>query len=177
MGFTPLEGLMMDTRSGSIDPGILLYLLKKKKKSAEELSKILYEESGLLGISGISSDMRDIIEKQSKGDPRAKLTFDIYLHRLSGFIGSMVTSLNGMDVLVFTAGIGENAPLIRKRICKTFSFLGVNLDEKKNELSHQEDCALSLADSKVKVLLIHTNEAFEIARECWKKISNKQKPK
>lgn len=175
MGFTPLEGLMMDTRSGSIDPGILLYLLKKKKKSAEELYKILYEESGLLGISGISSDMRDIIEKQSKGDPRATLTFEIYLHRLSSFIGSMVSSLNGMDVLVFTAGIGENSPLIRKRICNTFSFLGVKLDEKKNELPHREDCVLSLKDSKVKVLLIHTNEAFEIARECWKKISNKTK--
>lgn len=175
MGFTPLEGLMMDTRSGSVDPGILLYLLKKKKKSATELSKILYQQSGLLGVSGISSDMRDIIEKQSKGDPRATLTLEIYLHRLSGLIGSMVASLKGIDVLVFTAGIGENAPLIRKRICNIFSFLGVRLDEKKNAVSHEEDCVLSLSNSKVKVLLIHTREAYEIARECWKKTSNKQK--
>lgn len=164
---------MMDTRSGSVDPGILLYLLKKKKKSADELYKILYQESGLLGISGISSDMRDIIEKLSKGDARATLTFEIYLHRLGSLIGSMIASLNGMDVLVFTAGIGENAPLVRKQICNTFSFLGVRLDEKKNGMPTLEDCVLSLADSKVKVLLIHTQEAFEIARECWKQLSNK----
>lgn len=173
MGFTPLEGLMMDTRSGSVDPGILLYLLNKKKISPKTLYKILYHESGLLGISGISSDMRDILMKESKGDPRAALTLEIYLHRLSSLIGSMIASLKGIDTLVFTAGIGENAPLIRKRICQTFSFLGLTLDESKNALSHSEDAILSSADSKVKILLIHTQEAFEIARECWKKLSKK----
>jgi len=171
MGLTPLEGLMMDTRSGSVDPGILLYLLSKKGYSADELSKELYEKSGLLGLSGLSGDMRDILEKASNGNTRAKLAFDVYIHRLNSCIGSMLASLEGMDTLVFTAGIGENAPLVRKRICKSLLFLGLRLDENKNEKAHDKDCILSAPDSKVKILLIHTQEAFEIARECWKKLS------
>jgi acetate kinase len=158
MGFTPLEGLMMDTRSGTIDPGIILHLLKKKK--AEEISKELYDQSGLLGLSGLSSDMRDILNAQS--NPQAKLALDVYLHRLSSCIGSMIATLQGLDLLVFTAGIGENAALVRKRICDRFSFLGIKLSE-----NHpKEDGLLSTSDSKVKVLLIHTQEAFEIAAEC-----------
>ena len=170
MGFTPLDGLMMDTRCGSIDPGIILHLLEKKKKSAKEIARELYYASGLLGVSGISSDMRDIIAKSAQENSRAELALEIYLHRLSALIGSMVATLKGVDVLIFTAGIGENAPLIRKRICDQFSFLGLKLDEKKNQGS-LEDCDLSAPGSKIKVLLIHTQEAFEIARECWKKAS------
>ncbi len=171
MGFTPLEGLMMDTRSGSIDPGIVLYLLGKKKKNLEELSHELYKESGLLGISGVSSDMRDVIEKSLKGDIRASTALDIYIHRLNTLIGSMIASLKGIDVLIFTAGIGENAPLIRERVCNAFSFLDMKLDKEKNEQISSEDRELSIKSSKLKVLLIHTQEAFEIARECWKRIT------
>jgi len=160
MGFTPLEGLVMDTRSGSIDPGILLYLLKKKI-TPEKLSHELYEKSGLLGISGISSDMRDIL---ANNHPRAKLAIDVYLHRLVSSIGSMVSSLGGLDVLVFTAGIGENSALIRKEVCTRLAFLGITLDE----LQINGDQILSSPYSKVKVLLIHTQEGFEIAYECWK---------
>lgn len=170
MGFTPLEGLMMNTRSGSIDPGILLYFLEEKKKSVKAISNELYKESGLLGLSGISSDMRDIIEKSLDGDDRATLAFEVYLHRLTSLIGSMIASLQGIDVLVFTAGIGENAVLLRKRVCANFSFLGLTLDPKKNEIGHEEDCILSASDSKVKILLIHTQEALEIARECLKNL-------
>lgn len=162
MGFTPLEGLMMDTRSGSIDPGIILHLMKK---NIADLSNTLYKESGLLGISGFSSDMRDIIEKGSDGNKRAALALEVYMHRLNSLIGSMAASLGGLDVLVFTAGIGENAPLIRRRVCEAFSFLGVKLDQKKNG---GEDSILSAPSSAVKVLLIHTQESFEIARECWR---------
>ena len=169
MGFTPLEGLMMDTRSGSLDPGILLHLFKKK--TSEQLSHELYEESGLLGLSGISSDMRDIIEKGSQGNARAKLAFDVYIHRLNSCIGSMIASLKGLDVLVFTAGIGENAAIVREVVCNSFVFLGIKLDKAKNGQTHAEDCELSAADSKIKVLLIHTQEALEIARECWKLIN------
>ncbi len=170
MGFTPLDGLMMDTRSGSVDPSILLYLQEKKKKAPEDISNELYFESGLLGISGSSSDMRDIIEKKAHGNTRAALAFEIYLHRLNSLIGSMVASLRGLDVLIFTAGIGENAPLVREKVSETFSYLGLNLDTEKNRQISSDDRVLSTEYSKVKVLLIHTQEAFEIASECWKKL-------
>jgi len=171
MGFTPLEGLMMDTRCGSIDPGILLYLLEKKKKTLRELSSELYKESGLLGISGISSDMQDVIEKSLNGNPRAAVALDIYTHRLNTLIGSMIAALKGLDVLIFTAGIGENAPLIRERVCDNFSFLEMELDKIKNEKISSEDRELSTEKSKIKALLIHTQEAFQIACECWKRTS------
>lgn len=163
MGFTPLEGLMMDTRSGSIDPGILLHL----QKSAD-LAEVLYEKSGLLGLSGISSDMRDVIELRSQGNARAALAFDVYLHRLIALIGSMIASLQGIDALVFTAGIGENAPLVREKVCEAFSFIGLLLDREKNGAVSPQDKIISSSNSKIVVVLIHTQEAFEIAVECWK---------
>ncbi len=166
MGFTPLEGLMMDTRCGTVDPGILLYL--SKKKTLNELSKELYEESGLLGISGISSDMRDILDKVSQGNERAKLTIDIYVHRLVSMIGSMIATLGGIDALVFTGGIGENAFPIRQQVCDSLGFLGIHLSN--HQSNSPEDLVLSSSDSKVKILLIHTQETFEIARECWQKM-------
>ncbi len=167
MGFTPLEGLMMDTRSGTVDPGILLYLLKKK--TPEQLSKELYENSGLLGLSGVSSDMRDVLEKAKGGNKQASLAIDVYIHRLVSCIGSMVATLGGIDVLIFTAGIGENSSLIRERVCSNLSFLGVFLSKTPN--STAEDGELSPADAKVKILLIHTQEGFEIARECLQRMN------
>lgn len=167
MGFTPLEGLMMDTRSGSIDPGLLLYLLKKK--TAAQLAQELYEKSGLLGISGISSDMREILQQAELENPRAKLALDVYLHRLVSFIGAMIASLGGIDVLVFTGGIGEHSPIIRQKCCERLSFLGIQLLET-SKISTQ-DTLLSDSRSPVKVLLIHTQEALEIARECWEIIN------
>lgn len=173
MGFTPLDGLMMDTRPGCIDPGILLYLLEKKKKTPKEISKQLYEESGLLGLSGISSDMRDIITKSKKRNSRSAVALDVYLHRLNSLIGSMVASLNGLDVLVFTAGIGENSPLIRAKVSAAFSFLGIHLDPKKNQKKTKMDQIISSKSSKIKVVVVHTQEALEIARECFKKMRSK----
>ncbi len=171
MGLTPLEGLMMDTRSGSVDPGILLYLLKTK--TAEELSKELYEKSGLLGLSGVSGDMRDVLKEASRGNERAELAIDVYVHRLTSLIGSMVASLSGIDTLVFTAGIGENASLIRERVCERLSFLGIELAKTQQEIA--EDAILSSSNSKVKVLVLHTQEAFEIARECFKFCSDNRR--
>lgn len=162
MGFTPLEGLMMDSRSGSIDPGILVYLLEKMNK--ETLSDTLFYKSGLLGISGISHEMKVLLEEPSE---RAKLAIDIYLHKLKSHIGSMIASLEGIDALVFTAGIGENSPLIRERACKAFSFLGLSLDFSKNKLFSEEDRIISSNTSKVKVAVIHTDEAFQIASESY----------
>jgi acetate kinase len=176
MGFTPLDGLMMDTRCGSVDPGILLYLLQKKHKTPEEISNQLYHASGLLGLSEFSSDMRDIIEQRTLGQPKAKLAFDVYIHRLNALIGSMIATLHGIDALVFTAGIGENAPLVREQVCEAFSFLGMKLDATKNTQKTSEDRLLSTSDSQVDILLIHTQEAFEIARECWIKMTQRNPP-
>lgn len=159
---------MMDTRSGSVDPGILLYLLEKKKMSPSALSKELYDHAGLLGISGSSSDMRDILEKREKGDLRAGLAIEVYLHRLNASICTMVAALRGLDTLVFTAGIGENAPFIREKVCQSLSFLGIDLDPNQNNASIAEDRLLSTPKSGVKVVLVHTQEDLEIARECKK---------
>ena len=140
MGFTPLDGLMMNTRSGSLDPGILLYLMKEKG----DIAKVLYEESGLLGLSGISSDMRDILKSDSK---RAKLSLGVYIHRLCSCIGSMAASLEGLDALVFTGGIGENAGVLREEVIQKTAYL------------RPKD-----------ILVIQTNEELEIAKECLRKI-------
>lgn len=161
MGMTPLEGLMMDTRSGSIDPGILLYLLKEKKMKIEELSEALYKKSGLLGASGISSDMRDLLKAKNKN---AKLALDIYVHILCKSIGSMIASLKGLDSLVFTAGIGENSSYIRKKVIENFSFLGVEVDPQKNR---ENEKLISTKSSKIKVYVLKTDESLEIARQCY----------
>jgi len=171
MGFTPLEGLIMDTRSGSIDPGILLYLLEKKKKTIQELSDELYHNSGLLGLSNTSSDMRDIIEGVKNNNPQCITAFNVYLHHLNKHIGSMIASLNGLDLLIFTAGIGENSSLLREKVCNTFSFLKLSLDQQKNALTSSENRFISSPDSKIKVLVLHTQEDYEIAKECWTNFS------
>jgi len=165
MGFTPLEGLMMGTRSGSVDPGILTHLVRTGVARAEDLDGFLNRQSGLLGISGISSDMRDIVEAMRKGNERAKLAFDIFIHRLCACIGAMVASLGGVDVLVFTAGIGENSADVRATTCQRFAFLGVGLDEEKNT-SCKPDVGISRRDSAVRVLVIRAQEDWAIAREC-----------
>lgn len=165
MGFTPLEGLMMGTRSGSIDPGILTHLMRSGMAKPEELDGILNHESGLLGISGVSSDMRDIQDAISNGNQRAKLAFDIFVHRLVAEIGAMATSLNGVDVLVFTAGIGENSAEVRRAACERLGFLGVLLDSQKNSAA-KPDADISADNSKVRVLIIRAQEDWAIAKEC-----------
>jgi acetate kinase len=166
MGFTPLEGLMMGTRSGSIDPGIVTYLVRQQHRSGEELDDILNKKSGLLGISGISSDMRDILAAVRSGHKRAKLAFDIYIHRLHLGIGSMMAVLGGLDALIFTAGVGENSSEVRAAVCENFAFIGLKVDREKNILS-LEDRDISSRESAVRVLVIHAQEDWMIARECW----------
>jgi acetate kinase len=165
MGFTPLEGLMMGTRSGSIDPGILIYLVRHKGYDAAELDRILNKESGLKGISGLSGDMREILTAIDRGDTRARLAFDMYVHRLCREVGGMVASLGGLDALLFTAGVGENCPPLREAVCERLAFLGVKMDGAKNAATPQ-DAVISLSDSAVRVLVVHTDEDGEIAREC-----------
>jgi acetate kinase len=166
MGFTPLEGLMMGTRSGSVDPGILTYLMRQRQLSGQQLDEILNQKSGLLGISGISSDMRQIITAGKKGHERAKLALDIYIHRLRSGIGAMIAVLGGIDALVFTAGIGENSPEVRAAVCENFAFLDLRLDQVKNAESPLDE-DISALDATVRILVIHAQEDWMIARECW----------
>ncbi|MEM8715771.1 MAG: acetate kinase [Cyanobacteria bacterium P01_G01_bin.4] len=166
MGFTPLEGLMMGTRSGSIDPAILLHLMRTKGYDADRLDTLLNRESGLKGVSGISGDMREIGTAIANGNQRAQLAFDLYVHRLKSAIGAMVASLGGLDVLVFTAGVGEHSAMVRERVCRGLEFLGVTLDAALNSASPM-DTVISAPDSAVTVLVIHTEEDWAIAKACW----------
>lgn len=167
MGFTPLDGVMMGSRSGSLDPGILIYLMRKRGYTADELDHILNKESGLKGISGVGADMRQVLAEMEKGNDRAKLAFDIYMHRLKAAIGSMLADLDRLDAIIFTAGVGENTPLVRELACQTFDFLGVKIDSQKNN-SRPVDTDISTSASKVRVLVIHTQEDWAIAQECWR---------
>ena len=164
MGFTPLEGLMMGTRSGSIDPGILTYLMRAGD-AGDQLDDVLNHRSGLLGVSGVSRDMRDILEAIRSGNRRAKLAFEIFVHRLQAGIGAMVTSLGGLDALVFTAGIGENSPEIRHATCARLGFLGVQLDDVKNSAANPDE-NLSARDAPVCVFVIRAQEEWAIAQDC-----------
>jgi acetate kinase len=167
MGFTPLEGLMMGTRSGSVDPSILTYLMKQKSISAQQLDEILNKESGLLGISGISGDMRQILAALKDGHERAKLAFDIYIHRLQSAIGAMIAVLGGVDAIIFSAGVGENSPEVRAASCEKFRYVQLKLDPGKN-FSCSSDQDIAAADSSVRVLVIRAQEDWAIARSCWK---------
>ena len=167
MGFTPLDGLMMGTRSGSVDPGILTFLLRQHQLDGEQIDHMLNRESGLLGISGISSDMREILAAIQRGHERAQLAFDIFEHRLQSAIGGMVAVLGGIDALVFTAGVGENSPDVRAAACSTLGFLGLKLDSELNARPSL-DADISTADSRVRVLVIRAEEDWAIAAECWK---------
>lgn len=164
MGFTPLEGLMMGTRSGTVDPGILIHLLRQGQ-SADDLDRLLNKQSGLLGISGLSNDMRSIHQAIATGSDRAQLALDLFIHRLRAAIGALLPSLRRLDALVFTAGIGENDPVIWQRCCQDFEFLGLRLDP--NSLARSpQDQDIAAADSAVRVLVVHTKEDWAIAQEC-----------
>src|ERR1700687_1660659 len=158
MGFTPLEGLVMSTRSGDVDPGALLYLLQHKKMSAKELNKLANKESGLLGISETSGDMRVLLDKMPQ-DARAGEAVDLFCYRAKKYMGAYAAALGGLDVLVFAGGIGENAPAVRKRIADGLDFLGIHLDAASNEANA---ALISTADSSVKVRVIKTNEDLMI---------------
>jgi acetate kinase len=168
MGFTPLEGLMMGTRSGSIDPSILLYLQRQKGYNTDQLEHILNKESGLKGISGVSGDLRQILHAiEKEQNERAMLALDIYVYRLRLFIGMMVAALGGIDVLTFTGGVGENSALVRERACGELDYLHLSLNAEKNAASPVDE-DIATADSAVRVLIVHTEEDWEIALECWR---------
>ncbi len=162
MGFTPLEGLLMGTRSGDIDPAVVIYLMSKEGLTMAEINALLNKHSGLLGISGVSSDMREIINEMKNGNPRAKLAFEVFCYRVKKYIGAYSAVMGGVDAIVFTAGIGENSPDVRKNVCEDLEYLGVKIDDEKNN-SPEKEKIITTDDSKVKVLVIPTNEELVIA--------------
>ena len=168
MGLTPLEGLVMGTRSGDVDPAVLQFICNHEDISVDEMLNILNKKSGLLGISGVSSDFRDVRQAAADGNERAQLAMDTYKYRVAKYIGSYTAAMNGVDAITFTAGVGENAPDLRKDICDYLGYLGVELDEEKNENVHGETTVISTPESKVKVIVLPTNEELAIARETAK---------
>lgn len=164
MGLTPLGGIMMCARSGDLDPSIVTYLMKKENIKPEEIDKILNKESGIFGISGVSPDVRDIEAEASNGNEKAALALKAYDLNIAQYIAKYIVSMGGVDTIVFTAGVGENQKYRRAGICKNLEFLGVKIDETKNEV-RGEEAEISAADSKIKVYVIPTNEELVIARE------------
>ncbi len=166
MGFTPLDGLIMGTRSGNIDPSVLLYLMKEEGYSATQLDHLLNKESGMLGLTGFS-DMREIKKALENGSPEAKLAYEMYTYRIQKYIGAYAATMNGLDAILFTAGVGENDALTRELVCRDMEFLGIQLDKYKNDASVNGIREINASDSRIKVLVIPTNEEFEIARQSY----------
>ncbi len=164
MGLTPLEGLIMGTRSGDIDPAIMEYIAKKENLDIAGVMNVLNKKSGVQGMSGLSSDFRDLSAGAEAGNKRALLALDAFAYRVAKYVGSYVAAMNGVDTIVFTAGIGENDGDIRKRVCSYLGYLGIELDPEANK-SHGEEIVISTPDSKVKVMVVPTNEELAIARE------------
>jgi acetate kinase len=170
MGFTPLEGLMMGTRSGTVDPGLLLYVLKQKGVTPDDLDRVLNKESGLKGISGGTGDVRAVQKQAESGDAKAVLALGIYCHRIRQTIGAMAATLGGVDALVFTAGVGEHSAIVRAAACADLGFLGLRLDAAANK-TRQPDADIATADSPGRILVVATREDVTIVREAVRVLS------
>ncbi|SEN27906.1 acetate kinase [Paenibacillus sp. OV219] len=164
MGLTPLEGLMMGTRSGDLDPAIVPFTMNKEELTLNEVNSMLNKHSGLLAISGISSDMREIVQAMNEGDSHAKLAFDMYTYRLRKYIGAYAAAMDGIDAVIFTAGVGENSWPVRKAICEKLTFLGIEFDEERNLERSKEARYITKDGSRTSVLVVPTNEELLIAR-------------
>ncbi len=167
MGLGPLSGLVMGTRSGDIDPSVIFYLVSQLGYTPDQVSSLLNKQSGMLGLTGYS-DMRDITSSLQQGDANARLAYEMYAYRIKKYIGAYAAALNGLDALIFTAGVGENDALTRRLACKDLSYLGIQLDEEANSKREQGIRELQSAESKVKILIVPTNEELEIAGLCYR---------
>jgi acetate kinase len=167
MGMTPLEGLMMGTRSGDLDPAVVPYVMNKEDLSVSEVNSMLNKHSGLQAISGLSSDMREITDAMNDGDRNAKLAFEMYTYRIRKYIGAYAAAMNGLDTIIFTAGVGENSVVLRKAVCAGLAFLGVELDEERNSERSKETRRISTDSSRITVLVVPTNEELLIARDTY----------
>jgi acetate kinase len=170
MGFTPLEGLLMGTRCGDIDPAIVVYLQKKLNLTADQVNDLMNKKSGVFGLSGVSSDFRDIEAAEAEGNERAKLALEAYYYRVTKYIGAYAAAMNGIDALVFTAGLGENSPDTREAVCARLEFLGIKVDKEKNRV-RSKAVDVSAADARVPVLVVPTNEELMIARDTREMVS------
>lgn len=168
MGMNPIEGLMMGTRTGDIDPGVITYVMEKEHLGIQGISTLLNKFSGVLGISGISSDMREIEDAVNNDNERAKLALNMYNYRIKKYIGSYAAVLGGLDILVFTGGVGENMSLMRKEVCENMEYMGIELDDALNESTRSKEAVISKPTSKVKVVVIPTDEELTIAQDANK---------
>ncbi len=175
MGFTPVDGLIMGTRCGSIDPGVLLYIAERENLNFKGISDLINKKSGVAGISGLSSDMRDLETAANEGHERAKLALDMYNYRVTQFIGSYAASMGGVDLIIFTGGIGENDFCLREKVCEPLAFMGVDFDKKANHGVRAKDVMLTKPNSKVKVMAITTNEELVIASDTASIVSRMNK--
>lgn len=173
MGFTPVDGLIMGTRCGTVDPGVLLYLADKEELNLKGINNLINKDSGVAGISGVSSDMRDLENAASEGNERAQLALEMYYHRVCKFIGAYAAIMNGVDMIIFTGGIGENDTVLREKVSTQLSFMGVDFDPAANKGVRGKDKLLSKPESKVKVMTITTNEELVIARDTKEIVLNK----
>ncbi len=165
MGLTPTEGLMMGTRVGDIDPGALTFLMKKHNLTADDLQRVINKESGVLGVSGVSSDMRELEAAVNRGEERAVLALDMYEQRIIKYIGAYAAEMGGVDIIVFTGGVGENQTGLRSNVCAPLAFMGVKIDEELNAKTRGTETVISTDDSKVKVVVVPTDEELTIARD------------
>lgn len=168
MGFTPVDGLMMGTRCGSVDPGVLLYIMEKEGVNTQKMNDILNKQSGLIGISGISSDWRDIAEAAESGNERAKLALEMFVARMKRFIGGYLAELECADMIVFTGGIGEHVAFLRSQVCKGLEGMGIHIDEQANTAAYGKDGIISTPHSPVKVVVATTNEELVIATDTYR---------
>jgi acetate kinase len=165
MGMTPVEGLLMGTRSGDVDAGIISFIMEKENIGTQAISTLVNKHSGLLGVSGVSSDMRELRAAINEGNERAALAFDMFTHRIKKYVGAYAAVLGGVDILMFTGGIGENASQVREAVCKDMEYMGIRLDIDKNNEIHGDEAVISSPDSKVTVMVVPTDEEYMIASD------------
>lgn len=175
MGMTPLEGLMMGTRSGDLDPAIVPFVMNKEDLTVNEVNSMLNKHSGLQAISGVSSDMREIIDGMLAGEPNSTLAFDMYEYRIRKYIGAYAAAMNGVDTIIFTAGVGENAVVLRERVLEQLTFLGIELDKEANKVRSKQPRLITTPNSKVQVLVVPTNEELIIARDTYRLVTEAAK--
>lgn len=168
MGMTPLEGLMMGTRSGDLDPAIVPYTINKEDLTLNEVNSMLNKHSGLLAVSGISSDFRVVVQAMEEGNENARLAFEMYAYRIRKYIGAYTAAMDGLDAVVFTAGVGENSDILRKKVCENLTFFGIKLDEERNAVRSDQPRKITSDDSRTAVLVVPTNEELLIARDTYR---------